>query len=181
MEVEVYFCKIYSTASTTSHCLNRSIFQEPKSMENTYFSDSEIQVFQLLTFNPRKQHKDLKGNAVCFLSPQPISSLGWKTLHSKQWLIAGEVVPGSQKSQCFLSSERLKARQLNLESSPLKSLALSHLPAPPARPLFETIEDSEFSVMITRIEEGNCHLSKWPSKSRDQVCLHYVKYSIWEI
>lgn len=45
-------------------------------------------------------------------------------------------------------------------SFPLKSLAISHLPDPPTRPLFQGIESSGFSMMITRIEEGNCHLSK---------------------
>lgn len=47
-----------------------------------------------------------------------------------------------------------------MENSPLKSLAMSRLPDPPTRPLFHATENSEFSIMITKTEEGNCHLSK---------------------
>lgn len=43
-----------------------------------------------------------------------------------------------------------------MESSPLKSLAVSHLPDPPTRPLFQATENPGFSMMIIRIEEENC-------------------------
>lgn len=77
MEVEVYFCKIYSTDLTTRHrwcsCLQTiqkiSIFQEKKPHKNTNCLDWEIQVLQLLTFKPMKQHKDLSGCGVGFFPP----------------------------------------------------------------------------------------------------------------
>lgn len=93
------------------------------------------------------------GSGVCFLPPS----------HFISWLknFALKAVADCREGPaCLTKIPVTKARWLNTENSPLKSLAMSHLPDPPTWPLFQATENSEFSMMITRIKEGKCHLSK---------------------
>lgn len=101
-------------------------FQGKKPLKNTNFLDSEIQVFQLLTLKPMKQHKD-QGEVVLLPPSHFISWLENFTL--KAVAAAGEVVPVSQNpSGAFCLQRDKRQTQLNVGSFPVKSLAVSHLP-----------------------------------------------------
>lgn len=180
MEVEVYFCKIYST---TRHCLssclqtiqNISIFQEKKKSEKHCLA-SEIQVFQLLIFNPMKQYKEISGSGVFFLPPHPISSLGWKTLPSKQGLISGEVLPVSKNPGGFCLQRDQSQTQWNVESSPLKSFALSRLPDLPTGPYFKPLKVLDFQWLLELKSEIVTYQNDPQKAGAESFCITNMAY-----